>query len=740
MSPFLKSRYTSLLLVVLIALFLMQRGGLLLWGYSHIAHPGFDETASGVLTCDLLDGEMRAPLFTYQYESRSGDGLIEGFLLVPFFKFFGRSLFSLKMLALLSALLSLLCWIFFIKRYQGMWAAIIFTALFAFPPLMFSRLNLMGTIASHHLINPLMAVQLLFLFRILEGGNTRGALWLWVGFGFLSGLGAYTFYTYIIFASFCLLFLLIFRSGTINVPRVLLFLAGFCSGFSPWIVRYLSSPAGKGYLVSLLKTSGIGVRSFIQNFCFSLPHSLGYHYPSREIGIVGFLFIFFMLLLSGMIVREVLHHWRSQGTGLLRERLASLSPATLQGIALVLFPLFFLACISLAPMKIRPFEYWPSIGLFGNFGVADVYRYRWLHPLFPFYGAICAVGIATFFKAHPNRLLSRGVVLCFLAFFLLWSIKGSVELYTMDDYGRVFYYKGYSYDRMGNRFLFSDVTTVDLQDAQQCALHYPRANRGEIYRCLGTKVVLEVLNDPQGDRKLEQTLKEIGLPYMRDFIYGVVRSAQNLTGEKFLPFEHVVAGKFPALFYENWGYRHLGYNYYSSLFNWEKLQESIPALEKRFFRRFLGAFRLEMEAGERGVSELLDQIGRLPASYQADAVRGVGLLVGAEMLFDPLYAIDYPLDSRFGERLSSDFKGAFYEGVGSGFAETLCRFLRKLVLPEDQDAPLYEKILDMEWERCQNLMNRVSPQHSAQITRGFVRELQRRSFDEGVRTYLNKKL
>jgi hypothetical protein len=81
---------------------------------------------------------------------------------------FGRSLFSLKFLAIISSSLCLLGWVVFIARYQGMRTALLFTLLFAFPPPMCALLNLMGTIASHHLINPLMALHLIVLFKIIE--------------------------------------------------------------------------------------------------------------------------------------------------------------------------------------------------------------------------------------------------------------------------------------------------------------------------------------------------------------------------------------------------------------------------------------------------------------------------------------------------------------------------------------------------------------------------------------------
>jgi hypothetical protein len=109
------------------------------------------------------------------------------------------------------------------------------------------------------------------------------------------------------------------------------------------------------------------------------------------------------------------------------------------------------------------------------------------------------------------------------------------------------------------------------------------------------------------------------------------------------------------------------------------------------------------------------------------------------MLFDTLHIPDYPLDSRFGEKLSGSLREAFYEGVGGGFAETLCRFWRMLLLPEDQTSPLYGKLLDIEWDRCQTLMSRMSPAVYPFIERGFWRDLKSRHFSRGIQDYLNNK-
>jgi hypothetical protein len=86
-------RYRAFIFVALVGLFILTRAGVLLFGHVHISHPAFDETGSGALACDLLAGQLRGPIYAYQYESRSGDSLMEGLIITPFFMAFGRSLF-----------------------------------------------------------------------------------------------------------------------------------------------------------------------------------------------------------------------------------------------------------------------------------------------------------------------------------------------------------------------------------------------------------------------------------------------------------------------------------------------------------------------------------------------------------------------------------------------------------------------------------------------------------------------
>ena len=669
---------------------------------------------------------------------------MEGFLLVPFFALLGRSLLSLKMLALLSAFLTLLCWINLIKQYHGIWAAIIFTACFAFPPPMFARLNLLGTVASHHLVNPLIAVQLLLLFRIVEGDAAKKSPWMWFGFGLLAGLGTFTFYTYIIFNSFCILFLIIVRPRTITVSRTFLFLGGGLIGFLPWIIRSLFSGAGGSYLISMLKHITIDCWSFIQTFCFILPHSFGYSYPSRDMGIISPLFVLFMVFMCGVIIAGVLNKYVSLPPGGVQIKCEAIPLPLLQGLFFICFPLFFLSCLSLFPLLNGPvpFEYWPRIGFFGYFSTADVYRYRWLHPLYPFYFALCAVGISSCFTVMLKTKAVKVIAVSVLMFFLCWGLVRGCMLYSINDSGKIFSYKGYNYDQMAHRFMLGDTNRLSAEAAQHLTRSYPAENRGEAYRCLGTQVALAVVDHEDADTRVSQSLQDVPPPHVNDFIYGVVRAAQNISEESFQPLKRAVTRNYPADFYMNWGYRHVGYRYYGLLLNRKKVLDGIPALEKWFYEDFLENFNQQTHRSDRKSVEkdFFNEMSAVPLQYQPAMMRGVGKLVGAEMLFDPLLSPDYPLDSSFGEQWGGALQDAFYEGVGSGFAETLTRFWRTLLLPDNPEDPRYRARLDMEWKRCSDLMSRLSPSHAPLIKKGFVRALHQRSFDDGMLKYLNKKL
>ena len=149
---------------------------------------------------------------------------------------------------------------------------------------------------------------------------------------------------------------------------------------------------GGSFLGALLQSVKIDMWSFVQNFVFNVPHAFGYHYPSRGMGIISPLFYLLIIFLSGMIVKNFFQQWLSTGGDSSKNARERLSPAILQGIFFVGFPFFFIVCLSFSPLQIMPFEYWPSMGIFGSFSCADVFRYRWFSSLFPFCFGVIAWG------------------------------------------------------------------------------------------------------------------------------------------------------------------------------------------------------------------------------------------------------------------------------------------------------------------------------------------------------------
>jgi hypothetical protein len=588
----------------------------------------------------------------------------------------------------------------------------------------------MGTIASHHLINPIAALQLLFLFRIVEAGDGRAGVRWWIGLGLLSALGIYFFYTFIILTGFCLLFLLFALPLRVCCRGILPYGLGFVAGMAPWMARWFSSPAGGQYLTALLTNVGFDGWSFIRNFFFNLPHSLGYGYPSREISAVAVLFVLFLLWCGFLIIRTAMTVLHAESTGAVNS-VRPHAPCRALGVFCVCFPIVFLLCLSLSPMKIYPFEYWPSIGFFGYFSIADVYRYRWLHLLFPFYFAIAAVGVAAAFAPGVMRKTRGGVMILLLIFFLGCGVAGGMRLCSVKDFTRLSCYKGYSYDQMGTRFLLGDMSPSAPGERERFIRDYPQENLGEVYRCLGTKVALSAISREQTVGEFENWLRGIPSPCLNDAIHGIVRAAQNVSEKEFNAVGEVAARIYPDAFYTRWGFRHLGYKYYGLLLNRDIIFASIPSAEKWFFRDFLNAFdqQLSPYRGNEGKEKLLHELGNVPARYQPEVVKGIGMLVGAEMCFDPRLEPAYPLDSRRGDWFEGVSRESFYEGVGMGFAETLRRFQRTLLLADDAASPLYRSMLAMEQKRCRSLLLRLTSPCIGSIEKGFRRALEKGEAD-----------
>lgn len=735
-----QDRKVLLVLAIILILFLAQRGGLVLLGGQHVYHPSCDEPATGTLACDLTKGHIRAPFFSYQYFDHTGDVLLESLLLVPIYKLFGCSLLNMKLFAIGSSFVTLLVWLLFMKRYQGLWAAMFFGILFAFPPPTFARLNAMGTLSSHHLLNPIMALQLLLLFRILEN-KEKISPWLLWGFGFFAGLGTYAFYTYIIFNFFCIGFLFIFQLSAFKLRSIGMFLCGSLAGFSPWIVRSFFSLSGGRFLKSLLSggSGGMELWNIILTFCYNLPHSLSYSYPARTIGLAAIVFTLFVLFLMGIVIKHAVSAVLFGTAGSLHSKLQNAPMPAVMGLFMCFFPLFFLLAVSLSSKQIAPFEYWQNIGLFATFAPQDCIRYRWFHILYPFYFAVAGIGLITIFnKLHLSKYF-KVIPISFYLLFLFLGISKSLQLFSQSDQSLLSCYKGYNFDLMATPFILGSVSPRELTKAEQITVDYPEESKPAIYECLGTKVTLELLHKQDKESQLLSYIQKVPEVYLNNFIFGVVRTAQIVSAHEFSPFRTILARHWPNLFYENWGFRYFAYKYYGCLINQKVLLANIPTSEQWFYKNTLNKFRRDIKASDRQAEEnkLLQELISIPDPFRHNAVKGIGKFIGSQMLFDPLYRIDYPLDSRFGFILPVSLQDAFYEGIGRGFAETLCCFWRRLMPPEELSPASYRRGIEVELQRCITQMSKMSGQVLPIIQKGFIMELNERHLLPAIKNFLN---
>jgi len=740
-NPREKSIYKGLL-VLCIALFLIQRGGLLWYGLPNIYHPSLDEPTSGTLAFDLLNEGLRATLFTYQYFEHTGDVLLEGLSLVPLYKIFGCSLFSMKLFALLVSLLAMLLWIVLIKKYWGIRAAIIFSALFALPPPTFARLNLVGTLSSHHILNPILAAQLLLLFRFQERQRSCKPYLCVFWFGFFAGLGTYTFYSYIIFNVFCIAFLLLACRSFFRPKNLIIFSFGTLAGFSPWIVRCFYSLEGALFLKSLLGGSGEkkDVWNIVVTFLFNLPHSLSYTYPERTIGVTAVLFVactFFCLLL---ITHHALREWVISRNKLCGEQRCRFPLSILFGLFVVFFILFFLMAVSLSSKQIFPFEYWNNIGLFGTFAPVDCIRYRWFHFLYPFYFTTVAIGTDIIVRQLPRRRLCSAGLLAVVTFFIVLSAVKTLQMCNRENFPAAFAYKGYNFDTMATAFILRSMAPRHLEAAETIADRYPEENKSAIYQALGTKFVLKLLSISAPATDLSSYCARVPDIYRNDFIFGVVRTAQLVPEKKLIPFFAAVQQGWPELFYENWGFRQLAFKYYGTFLNYKKLLKNIPPAEQWFYKKFIDKFKKTILAGDRQEqkSKLAEEILAVPVEYRKNVVFGLGKFIGSEMLFDPLTEPDYPLEGGFDLSVPHKLSLSFYRGMGAGIAETLCRFWRCIMPPSCLGEQKYTAMLEREWQRCHRLMDKLPQQNIVLIKTGFTAGLRKCYSNNCVKTFLHK--
>ena len=205
----------------------------------------FEGLYEGWLAKELLDGAGRWYIFNHPYMTSEGGSVTTSYIASLFFRIFGDSFFSLELVPILFSVLMLTGFYLLLKRHFSIYAAIIFSFLFIFPPPVFFRSSLV--VASFHFQSILFAIISLFCFfeiffnennykAYIEKAPNKKINLLFISLGIVSGFGIYFDYSIIIMLSTIILFWLLIDKRFYLKKYFFIFLSGFLIGLLPWVI------------------------------------------------------------------------------------------------------------------------------------------------------------------------------------------------------------------------------------------------------------------------------------------------------------------------------------------------------------------------------------------------------------------------------------------------------------------------------------------------------------------------
>ncbi|HPM78734.1 MAG TPA: glycosyltransferase family 39 protein [bacterium] len=248
--------------------------------------------------------ERALPLWDYQPGDYEGGTFLYGLLAVPFMKLFGETRLALKMLALLTVMLTTLAAVAYARRYAGWPGAAAVAALFVFPA---PYLVQIGLIPWGNYAENVMLTMLAFFVeaKILTAENTR--IWAWPLWGALCGLGVYVHYGFLVTVVYLLFLWLLTRPKLLFSVRGASWFGGFVVGFAPWLA-YNAAHQWRGLMrfgqglampLDFEERLALFVRNFFHLWMIDVP--VGLHFSFLSPSFVRLLSYAYYLLLLGLI-------------------------------------------------------------------------------------------------------------------------------------------------------------------------------------------------------------------------------------------------------------------------------------------------------------------------------------------------------------------------------------------------------------------------------------------------------
>lgn len=607
------------------AFFLVLRLGILLTGVEFVSH--YDELDLGTIARDLLTG-LKLPFHFYQLDAYSGESLILGPMIIPFFKIFGHSLFAIKMVPLLFSFGSLLIIVYFLRKHFNDGAALRGALLYTAGIPVLTQLSLVGM--AGHCESAFFGLLILsFFYNFMYSGKSWKSLLLFAAF---SGFGVWFYYANAMMVAACLLSWLVLDRASFLSRRLAVFALTAAVFFSPWLILNLKSSFGGVQLLTEIFSVGgpaLDLSSFIRKNASILIKSIPFSFSVTPSFLIHekVLSLLIFVPLTILCVRAFL--LKGSGEGERKSLTRKLLPL---GIYVAVF-----FCVIFGS----------ALNIVRHHGFVG---YRYLTPLFITLIFLTAIAV----RAAAARFL--------FSIILITGILGHLPLFFQEPFGRALAYHGYSYYQLGTRWRMSLPVKLfnKYEDFRPATLRFNPSDR--LYLLLGMADMAIMDHDSVLLEESAMDVSEIiqqEPPLYGSFLYEWLGSSKLSTAEDMKNYlkDHPLSEKEQAYLCNGW------------LGNWEQahaVKESPEAVRAFSFCVKTGdeANFVYLELSDDiwpSFRKSLDVLNRAEKNW---VYRGLGRTFYLEERFSQV-SMKRRYEKLFGQ-VSGSEREAFLEGIGWG--------------------------------------------------------------------------
>lgn len=188
-----------------------------------------EDLGTGVMAKELMEGPD-LPLFDYQYLPYAGGTFVVGLMAVPFFMLFGPYYFALELVPLLFSTAILIVLFLFARKFFNRRVAIIAAILYIFSSSEWGRFNFF---LGFHVETLFFTFLAIYIFYEIIFNNKTGNIY-YLSLGFISGLGTYLSYTFLVTLAAISLIWFIHDRRLFLKKGLYIFVIGLLIGLAPW--------------------------------------------------------------------------------------------------------------------------------------------------------------------------------------------------------------------------------------------------------------------------------------------------------------------------------------------------------------------------------------------------------------------------------------------------------------------------------------------------------------------------